>query len=83
MNLIEEITTGRQQLSELRDPFTVAGFSAMHIFVNRGYFDKTTISYSASVKFESGPTKGEHDVKAASFPELLQRLEAFLKTIPQ
>lgn len=39
------------------------------------------VVFEAKVAFQNGPTKGEHDITADSFPSLVRKVELFTTSL--
>jgi hypothetical protein len=75
MNLLENT----QAVSILKDPFASSNIEAVMLRAWRKY--DGAFDFYSKVEFKNGNTKGEQQIDAASFEELLTKTKAFLETL--
>lgn len=76
MNLLQGTVGG---LSILKDPFAQQYLEGVLLRAWRGHDGK--FNFYAKVEFKNDDTKGEQQINATSFDDLIRQTEAFLKTL--
>lgn len=77
MNLLEN--TGSNAMSILKDPFATKHIDGVLLRAWRQY--DGSFNFYAKVEFKNGDTKGEQQINAASFDELISKTKAFIETL--
>ncbi len=81
---MQEITTifgDSTKLSILKDPFSAKNITDVDLhWSKRSYDNKPSIW--ATVEFKNGNTSGRQRIEAESMNELIQKTEAFAKSLP-
>ncbi len=73
------LTDATEALSELRDPFRADCCERITMWIRKDWHG--SVVFEAKVAFENGPTKGEHDIQADSFPSLVRKVELFTASL--
>lgn len=77
-NLEKEET--KKAVSNFKDPFAKGCIDSIDIEIrNPSFFNKT--GYKARIRFKNGDTSGQHDIKGADFPDLINQIEEFVNEI--
>jgi hypothetical protein len=86
MNLMRLFKSDEQQdqfVSTLVDPFKKDSIEDISLWIRRGFLShtKNQMFYTATVRFQRGPTKGEHAIEAPDFVSLVKSVESFVKSL--
>lgn len=68
-------------VNTFKNPFKLDKVDKIEFEISKGMFDKNIILFTAYVRFVDGKTRGSHNIEADSFPELVAKVEAFIKTV--
>lgn len=69
-------------LSDLKNPFMSSCVEDIHFFIHKSLYGKKVVM-SATVRFKNGSTSGEQEIKSDQFPDLVQCVEEFIKSLPK
>ena len=81
IELFETESIKSDALRDFQNPFHKDCVDYIEFKIERGMFDKTNIEFKATVRFRNKNAVGYHYVNAANFPELIKRVEEFIKEI--
>lgn len=68
-------------LNEFKNPFNSEKIERVFFVVRKDLFDENKIIYRSTIYFKNGNTKGEQEVDAKDFIELIKKTENFIKTL--
>lgn len=68
-------------LSTYSNPFKSDKVTCITYTIQNDWWSNHKTVYKARVQFESGDTKGDHNIKADDFPSLLKSTEDFIKSL--
>lgn len=76
----------RKALSEFQNPFLKGKVAAVHIHIINmeaqwGSLQAGRIMMTASVEFKNGNTSGEQKLSADTFADLVEKINAFIKSM--
>jgi len=80
ITLFKNTEEKEQTISILKDPFSKDNVESIHMFISKKIFSKG-VDIQAHIKFKNGETTGGQKIVADSFPELISKVESFLKNI--
>lgn len=78
MNLFDNSNSGAQ-LTDFKDPFGKDCVEGIWFWIRKEWKDR--IVYESQVKFKNGNTKGEHNMNADNFIDLVKKTEEFIKSL--
>jgi hypothetical protein len=70
----------KEFISEYANPFRSDKVSMIAMFIMSNSYN-SNITYKANVHFENGNSKGEQTITADSFPDLVKKVELFIKSL--
>lgn len=62
------------------DPFAKKNFEGAILWVRKGLFDKN-FKFEADVTFKRGATTGKQEIVGKDFPDLVEKLNAFMNSL--
>ena len=65
-------------ISQLKDPFSKDCIIRVSTWASRDSWDNTW-TYSGTVEFENGNTKGEQEFEGVSMADVIQKMEIFVE----
>lgn len=63
------------------DPFNKSSFSRAFIHVSKSIWKPGTFEFEATIGFKKGDTSGEQKIKGESFPDLIEKVNAFMQSL--
>ena len=75
-DMVQAATVG---ISDLRDPFNSEHCEKVTMWIRKNW--SGVIVFEATVYFQNGPTNGEHNITADSFPDLVRKVELFTTSL--
>lgn len=72
--------TNSTSLADFKDPFIKDCVEKIFFIIRKDMWGKS-LKYSATVYFQNGNTKGEQDIEAGNFVDLVKKVEDFVKSL--
>jgi len=68
-------------VSTFKDPFKSDKVTEIRMVIRNDYWSNYQTEFKATVSFKNGDTSGDHIIKGKDFPDLVQKVEAFIKNL--
>lgn len=81
MNLLGEPFKKGNEIGVLLDPFKADKIEKIFMHIGRNTFNREQIYFMSTVHFKNGNTRGEQEITANSFPDLVKSTEEFIKSL--
>ena len=77
----QEREKAKSTLADFSNPFNSNSVQCIHMYIEKSMWTPYNIEYQASIEFKSGSTSGKQKIVAESFPQLVEKVEAFVKNL--
>lgn len=81
MNIFKSDSEKKSFVEVHSNPFLPDKVKNVMFWINSSDYLHGNTTYTANIEFANGNTTGEHKIKADNFVDLVQKVEAFLKTL--
>jgi hypothetical protein len=77
----QERENAKSSLADFSNPFNSNSVKQILMWIRKSPWAPYDIEYSATIEFKSGSTSGKQEIVAENFPQLVQKVEAFVKNL--
>lgn len=81
LNLFKKKGQKEEFINTYSNPFCSDKVKKIEFTIEKSYWTNGEIKYKSCVSFDSGSTTGYHRIEAASFPEIVEKTEAFIHSL--